>query len=208
MPSTEEDVIKLLSSSDEDRGVNTAIVSHLTKLAVRFKDSTNAVSEGDTNCRTKDNTNLDKDQDDKPRTDSGKLAKQNAVINTVRQFPPVSHPQQKQTPILQYSPSKLRFIAVASVADDIWRPIKAFEDVVDINVITTSIQAIWAKLLPSESYKPNTPIPPLVEFIKCFVQKKEPQTNTSHIPHPTNCIITPLLISTITYSNCKSRTQI
>ena len=64
------------------------------------------------------------------------------------------------------------------MVDTTWRPIKTFKDVGDINMITTSIIAILDQFLPFESYKSTTPIPHLVEFIKCLVHQKEPWTKT------------------------------
>ena len=61
----------------------------------------------------------------------------------------------------------------------IYKGIKAFADVGDINKNITTIQPFWSQFSSSDTYLLITPIPCLEEFITVFSLNQEPWTKTA-----------------------------
>ena len=61
----------------------------------------------------------------------------------------------------------------------IYKGIKAFEDVGDINLKSNTIQPVWSHFSKAESYSPSTPLPLLENFITALSLKKDAWTKTA-----------------------------
>ena len=80
--------------------------------------------------------------------------------------------------IWHYHQYKTRSVVVIIIKDMIYKGIKAFSDVGDINKNITTIQPVWSQFSPSESYSSSTPIPHLEKFITALSLTQEPWTKT------------------------------
>ena len=109
------------------------------------------------------------DTDDEQLSELDLQTIKNSAINNGTSSLQLALLNKKNTLIWHYHQFKTRLVVVLAIKDMIYKGIKAFANVGNINTTISSIQPIWVEFSPSEPYQSSTSISRLEEFITCFV---------------------------------------
>ena len=93
---------------------------------------------------------LDINDNNEQMMDLAQQAKDNMTINTGKSSLQLALLIKNKIPIWKYCQHKTFLSIVVAIHNIIWKQIKPFEDVGDINVASTSVKAIWDKFLLDE----------------------------------------------------------
>ena len=116
----------------------------------------------------------------------------NSAINNGNSSLQLALLNKNSTPIWHFQQFKPRLVVIQAIRDMVYKGIKAFADVGNINKNITTIQPIWEEFSPLEIYKPTTLISCLRRSLHILFRRRSCGTRPSKL---TNCFITPSWLS-------------